>query len=152
MLYTIWLLSNVWLLYHPYLSLLYVVCFLFPMVRAIMKSNCYHEKGHDAPCEYGDRLFMLLFGGVQVVFSQIPDFHNMALLCCHHVLRLYLHWLGSRFGQSSRYLLVFVEVPGYDVFLKFYFRTRSSRGVTMFLCYLVYNHHQYMPCLQITRL
>lgn len=49
-------------------------------MRAIMKSNCYHEKGHDAPCEYGDGLFMLLFGGVQVVFSQIPDFHNMELL------------------------------------------------------------------------
>ncbi|KAL8510671.1 hypothetical protein ACS0TY_017477 [Phlomoides rotata] len=49
-------------------------------MRAILKSNCYHKEGHDAPCEYGDSLFMLLFGAVQVVFSQIPNFHNMELL------------------------------------------------------------------------
>ncbi|KAK6141261.1 hypothetical protein DH2020_024996 [Rehmannia glutinosa] len=49
-------------------------------MRAILRSNCYHKEGHDAPCEYGDSLFMLLFGAVQVVFSQIPDFHNMEWL------------------------------------------------------------------------
>ncbi|KAK4387220.1 putative amino acid permease 7 [Sesamum angolense] len=49
-------------------------------MRAILKSNCYHKEGHDAPCEYGDSLFILLFGVVQVVFSQIPDFHNMEWL------------------------------------------------------------------------
>ncbi|KAL0320495.1 UNVERIFIED_CONTAM: putative amino acid permease 7 [Sesamum radiatum] len=49
-------------------------------MRAILKSNCYHKEGHDAPCEYGDSLFILLFGAVQVVFSQIPDFHNMEWL------------------------------------------------------------------------
>ncbi|CAA3027513.1 probable amino acid permease 7 isoform X1 [Olea europaea subsp. europaea] len=49
-------------------------------MRAILKSNCYHKKGHNAPCEYGENLFMLIFGAVQVLFSQIPDFHNMELL------------------------------------------------------------------------
>ncbi|CAH2068576.1 unnamed protein product [Thlaspi arvense] len=49
-------------------------------MRAIQKSNCYHKEGHSAPCEYGDSLYMLLFGAVQVVVSQIPDFHNMAWL------------------------------------------------------------------------
>ncbi|XP_051114791.1 probable amino acid permease 7 [Andrographis paniculata] len=49
-------------------------------MRAILKSNCYHNEGHDAPCEYGDSLFMLLFGAVQIIFSQIPDFHNMEIL------------------------------------------------------------------------
>ncbi|KAL3848673.1 hypothetical protein ACJIZ3_010555 [Penstemon smallii] len=49
-------------------------------MRAILKSNCYHKEGHDAPCEYGDSLFILLFGAVQLVFSQIPDFHNMEWL------------------------------------------------------------------------
>ncbi|XP_057465815.1 amino acid permease 6-like [Actinidia eriantha] len=48
--------------------------------RAIQKSNCYHKEGHDAPCEYGDSLYILLFGAIQVVFSQIPDFHNLAWL------------------------------------------------------------------------
>ncbi|CAA6670760.1 unnamed protein product [Spirodela intermedia] len=49
-------------------------------MRAILKSNCYHREGHGALCEYGDRSYMLIFGAVQVVLSQIPDFHNMAWL------------------------------------------------------------------------
>ncbi|XP_058213798.1 probable amino acid permease 7 [Rhododendron vialii] len=49
-------------------------------VKAIEKSNCYHKQGHDAPCNYGDTRYMLLFGGVQIIVSQIPSFHNMAWL------------------------------------------------------------------------
>ncbi|XP_017649564.1 probable amino acid permease 7 isoform X2 [Gossypium arboreum] len=49
-------------------------------MRAIQKSNCYHREGHKAACSYGDTSYMLLFGGVQVVMSQIPDFHNMEWL------------------------------------------------------------------------
>ncbi|GAB4833070.1 Probable amino acid permease 7, variant 2 [Ancistrocladus abbreviatus] len=46
-------------------------------MRAIEKSNCYHREGHGAACEYGDTLYMLLFGAAQIVMSQIPNFHNM---------------------------------------------------------------------------
>ncbi|PPD96797.1 hypothetical protein GOBAR_DD06203 [Gossypium barbadense] len=49
-------------------------------IKAIQKSNCYHREGHKAACSYGDTTYMLLFGGVQVVMSQIPDFHNMEWL------------------------------------------------------------------------
>ncbi|KAM7492811.1 hypothetical protein LguiA_035732 [Lonicera macranthoides] len=49
-------------------------------IRAILKSNCYHKEGHEAPCAYGDNIYMLLFGVIQLVMSQIPDFHNMAWL------------------------------------------------------------------------
>ncbi|CAK9151823.1 unnamed protein product [Ilex paraguariensis] len=49
-------------------------------MRAIQRSNCFHKQGHNAPCEYNQSLFTLLFGAIQVVFSQIPDFHNMEWL------------------------------------------------------------------------
>ncbi|XP_042449434.1 probable amino acid permease 7 isoform X2 [Zingiber officinale] len=49
-------------------------------MRAIKKSDCYHREGHSAPCSYGDTFYALLFGVVQIVFSQIPDFHEMAWL------------------------------------------------------------------------
>ncbi|KAK3009640.1 hypothetical protein RJ639_015179 [Escallonia herrerae] len=49
-------------------------------MRAIQKSNCYHKEGHKAPCRYGDTIYMLLFGVIQIFMSQIPDFHNMAWL------------------------------------------------------------------------
>ncbi|XP_074590640.1 putative amino acid permease 7 isoform X1 [Curcuma longa] len=49
-------------------------------LKAIQKSDCYHKKGRNAPCAYGDSFYMLMFGVVQIVFSQIPDFHEMAWL------------------------------------------------------------------------
>ncbi|KAK2971929.1 hypothetical protein RJ640_004949, partial [Escallonia rubra] len=45
-------------------------------MRAIQKSNCYHKEGHEAACEYGSTLYMLAFGTVQILVSQIPDFHD----------------------------------------------------------------------------
>ncbi|XAR56840.1 hypothetical protein NMG60_11037461 [Bertholletia excelsa] len=49
-------------------------------VRAIQQSNCYHKEGHEANCTFGDTIYMVIFGGVQLIVSQIPDFHNMAWL------------------------------------------------------------------------
>ncbi|KAA8523503.1 hypothetical protein F0562_009926 [Nyssa sinensis] len=45
-------------------------------IRAIQKSNCYHREGHEAACQYGYTSYMLLFGIIQIVVSQIPDFRN----------------------------------------------------------------------------
>ncbi|KAJ8755022.1 hypothetical protein K2173_015534 [Erythroxylum novogranatense] len=49
-------------------------------MRAIQKSNCYHREGHEAACEYGDTSYMLMFGLVQIILSQIPNFHNIQWL------------------------------------------------------------------------
>ncbi|KAI8010668.1 putative amino acid permease 7 [Camellia lanceoleosa] len=46
-------------------------------MRAIQKSNCYHKEGHEAACEYGSTSnYMLLFGIVQALMSQIPNFRD----------------------------------------------------------------------------
>ncbi|KAJ4725423.1 Amino acid permease [Melia azedarach] len=49
-------------------------------MRAIQKSNCYHEQGHEAACEFSDTYYMLVFGIVQIILSQAPDFHNIQSL------------------------------------------------------------------------
>ncbi|GFP99118.1 probable amino acid permease 7 [Phtheirospermum japonicum] len=49
-------------------------------VKAILRSDCYHDQGRDAECKYGDNTFMLMFGLTQIIVSQIPNFHNMAWL------------------------------------------------------------------------
>ncbi|CAM8882618.1 unnamed protein product [Rhodiola kirilowii] len=49
-------------------------------MRAIERSNCYHEKGHDAPCGSENYIYMIAFGAVQIVVSQIPDIHDMTWL------------------------------------------------------------------------
>ncbi|XP_020221166.1 probable amino acid permease 7 [Cajanus cajan] len=46
-------------------------------LRAILKANCYHKEGHQAPCSYGANLYMVLFGLVEIVMSFIPDLHDM---------------------------------------------------------------------------
>ncbi|GFS45214.1 amino acid permease 7 [Actinidia rufa] len=45
-------------------------------MRAIQKSNCYHKEGHRAACDYGHTSYMLFFGIVQTVLSQIPNFRD----------------------------------------------------------------------------
>jgi hypothetical protein len=56
-----------------------LLCF-FDGCRAILKANCYHKHGHDAPCSYDGSYDMLVFGAAQLFLSFIPDFHDMAWL------------------------------------------------------------------------
>ncbi|XP_031403307.1 probable amino acid permease 7 isoform X3 [Punica granatum] len=49
-------------------------------VNAILKASCHHREGPDALCEYGDSFYILLFGFIQILVSQIPDFHSMRWL------------------------------------------------------------------------
>uniref|UniRef100_A0A0E0R591 Amino acid transporter transmembrane domain-containing protein n=1 Tax=Oryza rufipogon TaxID=4529 RepID=A0A0E0R591_ORYRU len=44
---------------------------------AIKKADCFHEKGHKNPCRSSSNPYMILFGVVQIVFSQIPDFDQI---------------------------------------------------------------------------
>ncbi|MCH1922002.1 amino acid transporter, partial [Shewanella sp. A3A] len=39
---------------------------------AIKRADCFHEKGHKNPCRSSSNPYMILFGVVQIVFSQIP--------------------------------------------------------------------------------
>lgn len=52
----------------------------FKWCRAIQMSNCYHSEGHAAACEYGTTYYMIMFGIIQVIVSQIPDFRNIKWL------------------------------------------------------------------------
>ncbi|KAK4278220.1 hypothetical protein QN277_016094 [Acacia crassicarpa] len=49
-------------------------------IRAILKSNCYHFDGRGAACIFGDAYYMMIFGIIQIVLSQIPNFHNIEWL------------------------------------------------------------------------
>nr|XP_048329951.1 probable amino acid permease 7 isoform X7 [Ziziphus jujuba var. spinosa] len=49
-------------------------------IRAILSSKCFHVEGILANCAYGDASYMLLFGVVQILLSQLPDMHNIKWL------------------------------------------------------------------------
>ncbi|XP_020588040.1 amino acid permease 3-like [Phalaenopsis equestris] len=46
-------------------------------MTAIRRSNCFHEKGHNNPCHISSTPYMIIFGVVEIIFSQIPDFDQI---------------------------------------------------------------------------
>ncbi|XP_074577579.1 amino acid permease 8-like [Curcuma longa] len=44
---------------------------------AVVKSNCYHWKGHDADCSVPTSLYMVGFGIFQIVMSQLQNLHKV---------------------------------------------------------------------------
>lgn len=66
------------LLYQYLILILTAICICG--CRAIQNSICYHNEGPEAACEFVDAYYMLLFGAVQIVLSQIPNFHNIEWL------------------------------------------------------------------------
>ncbi|XP_066398538.1 amino acid permease 6-like [Miscanthus floridulus] len=44
---------------------------------AIKRSNCFHSKGHSADCEASNTTNMIIFAGIQILLSQLPNFHKL---------------------------------------------------------------------------
>ncbi|OWM85930.1 probable amino acid permease 7 isoform X2 [Punica granatum] len=71
-------------------------------LRAIQQSNCYHKYGHDAPCQYGDNLYMMLFGFIQIFLSQIPNFHSTRWISVTSlVMSLCFSFIGIGLGLAK---------------------------------------------------
>ncbi|KAK4481317.1 hypothetical protein RD792_012202 [Penstemon davidsonii] len=49
-------------------------------MMAIERSNCFHSKGHDSPCGVSSNTYMIAFGIVEIILSQIPDFDQISWL------------------------------------------------------------------------
>ncbi|KAH9757137.1 Amino acid permease 3 [Citrus sinensis] len=46
-------------------------------MMAIERSNCFHSKGDKNPCHMNSNPYMIAFGIVEIVLSQIPDFDQL---------------------------------------------------------------------------
>ncbi|KAJ9561154.1 hypothetical protein OSB04_006314 [Centaurea solstitialis] len=49
-------------------------------MAAIKKSNCYHKHGHHADCRVHNNPFMVIFAIIQIILSQVPNFHKLSPL------------------------------------------------------------------------
>ncbi|KAL8141232.1 hypothetical protein V2J09_007253 [Rumex salicifolius] len=49
-------------------------------MKAVHKANCFHENGKKDPCTSSSTPYMLIFGVVEIFFSQIPDFDQISWL------------------------------------------------------------------------
>lgn len=58
----------------------FILMWLMYIFRAISKSNCYHKEGQKAPCKYSNNPFMVALGIVEILLSQIPNFHKLSWL------------------------------------------------------------------------
>lgn len=47
---------------------------------AVKRSNCFHKYGHNVKCSTSNTPFMILFGCIQILLSQIPNFHELSWL------------------------------------------------------------------------
>ncbi|XP_061355633.1 amino acid permease 6-like [Gastrolobium bilobum] len=45
---------------------------------AIKRSNCFHKHGHQVRCHTSNYPFMIIFAIIEILFSQIPDFHELS--------------------------------------------------------------------------
>ncbi|KAK9142030.1 hypothetical protein Syun_011430 [Stephania yunnanensis] len=47
---------------------------------AIQRSHCFHKRGRDASCATSHNIFMIAYGIVQMILSQIPNIHELSWL------------------------------------------------------------------------
>uniref|UniRef100_A0A2P2J1V1 Amino acid permease 6 n=1 Tax=Rhizophora mucronata TaxID=61149 RepID=A0A2P2J1V1_RHIMU len=47
---------------------------------AVKRSNCFHKHGHQAKCNTSNNLYMIIFGCIQIILSQIQNFHKLSWL------------------------------------------------------------------------
>lgn len=45
--------------------------------RAVKRSNCFHKHGEKAPCIVPSTPYMIMFGVIEIIFSQIPNFDQI---------------------------------------------------------------------------
>ncbi|KAI7734792.1 hypothetical protein M8C21_005458, partial [Ambrosia artemisiifolia] len=80
-------------------------------MRAIRQSNCYHEEGHEAACEFSETYYMLMFGMVQILASQIPNiFQTKWLSIIASIMSFTYSFIGMGLGLAQIKVLVKYEI------------------------------------------
>ncbi|KAL7143029.1 hypothetical protein ABFS83_08G163600 [Erythranthe nasuta] len=83
------------------LGIVYTITSAISM-RAIQRSNCFHNKGHKDACKYGNTYYMIAFGTIQVIVSQIPDFRNTEWLSVIAAIMSFTYaTIGSALGLAK---------------------------------------------------
>ncbi|KAJ9166404.1 hypothetical protein P3X46_021168 [Hevea brasiliensis] len=47
---------------------------------AVKRSNCFHKHGHQDKCHISNYTYMIIFACIQIILSQIPNFHKLSWL------------------------------------------------------------------------
>ncbi|KAI3468177.1 hypothetical protein Pfo_024840 [Paulownia fortunei] len=87
-------------------------------MAAIQKSDCFHTRGHEAPCSVSHNPYMIGLGILEIFLSQIPNFHKLSMLSVVAAIMSFAYssiGVGLAFakvitGQGERTTLTGVEV------------------------------------------
>ncbi|KAJ0090286.1 hypothetical protein Patl1_12960 [Pistacia atlantica] len=85
---------------------------------AIRRSNCFHKEGHGAPCKLSNNQYMIAIGIVEILLSQIPNFHKLSWLSTVAAIMSFSYsgiGMGLAFvkivsGQAEKTILTGVEI------------------------------------------
>ncbi|XP_031255164.1 amino acid permease 8-like [Pistacia vera] len=87
-------------------------------MEAIRRSNCFHKEGHGAPCKLSNNQYMIAIGIVEILLSQIPNFHKLSWLSTVAAIMSFSYsgiGMGLAFvkivsGQAEKTTLTGVEI------------------------------------------
>ncbi|KAI3770039.1 hypothetical protein L6452_01159 [Arctium lappa] len=74
-------------------------------MAAIQKSNCYHKHGHNADCRVRNNPFMVIFAVIQIILSQVPNFHKLSPISIVAAIMSFMYstiGIGLSLGKIAR--------------------------------------------------
>ncbi|GJN38625.1 hypothetical protein PR202_gb27685 [Eleusine coracana subsp. coracana] len=87
---------------------------------AVYKANCYHRKGHDADCGVYTTIYMVVFGAVQILFSQLPNFHNLTWLSIISAIMSFTYsFIGVGLSLARTITVLAIIMPFFNDILGF---------------------------------
>ncbi|XP_061372197.1 amino acid permease 3 isoform X3 [Gastrolobium bilobum] len=87
-------------------------------MMAIKRSNCFHSSGGQNPCRMNSNIYMITFGIVEIIFSQIPDFDQLWWLSAVAAVMSFTYstiGLGLGVGKVIGMILVRGSLTGISV-------------------------------------
>ncbi|KAF2323911.1 hypothetical protein GH714_003931 [Hevea brasiliensis] len=80
---------------------------------AVKRSNCFHKHGHQDKCHISNYTYMTIFACIQIILSQIPNFHKLSWLS---VLAAVMSFAYSSIGLG----LSIAKVAGFGFYEPFW--------------------------------
>ncbi|CAN1239967.1 Amino acid permease 3 [Linum grandiflorum] len=91
-------------------------------MMAVKRANCFHRSGRKDPCHMNQNPYMIAFGLVEILFSQIPDFDQLSWLSIVAAVMSFIYssdkvWRsfqalgGIAFAYSFSNILIEIQSP-----------------------------------------
>ncbi|KAF8023680.1 hypothetical protein BT93_F1009 [Corymbia citriodora subsp. variegata] len=70
-------------------------------MKAIHRSNCFHKNGEENPCHISNNPYLIAFGVIEIIFSQIPSFDQLWWLSIVATIMSFTYSIGLGLGIAK---------------------------------------------------